>query len=63
LMATFGWSPDYVVNDLPGAEGNVWYAWARENQAGFWGETPERTGDGYVRQEIRAVAARRGRKL
>jgi hypothetical protein len=38
LMSFFGWSEDYV-RRMNGAQGWVWYNYAKENQASFWGSS------------------------
>jgi len=50
-MATFGWSRDHVMFEVPGAEGWVWYNWATENEATVWGQELERRSPGYVKRE------------
>lgn len=50
-MKTFGWSKDYCLDELDGAEGNVWYYWATMNEASVWGTGISIEGLGYVGQE------------
>ena len=55
LMKTYGWSEDYVMDELDGAKGWVWLNWARENEASVWGAGLKIKGDGYVAQERRRL--------
>jgi hypothetical protein len=54
LCREYGWSREDVLNDLPLAQGFAFAAWAVENNpmAGC-----ERTGPGYVAQEIARLRA------
>jgi hypothetical protein len=52
LMKTFGWTPDYVMEEITGAQGWVYRNWALENEATMWGESLVRRTPGYVRQEM-----------
>lgn len=54
-MRSYGWSADYVADELDGAQGWVYANWARENEASVWGSGIERVGDGYVRQETKRI--------
>jgi len=51
LMKTYGWSRDYVLDELDGAEGWVWLNWAQANEASVWGGGVKIKGDGYIAQE------------
>lgn len=53
LMKTFGWSRDYCLDELDGAEGWVWFNFSRMSEARIWGTGLEFAGDkgGYVQQE------------
>lgn len=55
LMATFGFSREEVMEGVSGAEGWVWYAWAKEHERSVWGQGFKRLTPGYVRQEIEAI--------
>lgn len=54
-MEAYGWTPDYVRWDLNGAEGWVYYNWARQNKASVWGSNEKPVTDGYLKQEIRRI--------
>ena len=58
-MQAFGWKPDFVKWGIDGAEGWVYYNWARQNEASFWGSN-ERSTEGYLKQEIRAILKQHG---
>lgn len=51
-MATFGWTEDYVIDELDGAKGNVRFNWARANQASVWGTGVSIEGKGYIQREL-----------
>lgn len=51
LMKTYGWSRQYCRKGITSAEGWVWYAWAKENEATMMGKLWRRCGKGYVAQE------------
>jgi hypothetical protein len=51
-MKTFGWTPEYVLEDITGAHGWAYRNWALENEATMLGSAMERRTPGYVRQEI-----------
>jgi hypothetical protein len=60
LMSFYGWSEDYI-RRMNGAKGWVWYAYARENQASFWGNDLVRA-EGYKsfpEQEFEMVKAQK----
>lgn len=59
-MEAFGWTPEYVRWELNGAEGWVYYNWARQNKASVWGTNERMTGDGYLKQEIAAILKKHG---
>lgn len=44
---------------MSGAEGWVWYHWARQNLAGEFGSGEVPVGPGYLKQEIQAELQRR----
>ena len=50
-MKSYGWSEDYVLNELDGAKGWVFYHWATINEASVWGTGLKIKGDGYIQQE------------
>lgn len=60
-MESFGWLPDYVRWELNGAEGWVYYNWARQNKASLWGSGEKTTSDGYVRQETKRILRLHGK--
>ena len=51
LMRTYGWTRDYILDELDGAEGWVWFNWAQENEASVWGTGVKVVGSGYIGQE------------
>lgn len=51
LMKTFGWSKQYCLDELDGAEGNVWFNWAVSNEASVWGTGLKIDGLGYIGKE------------
>lgn len=56
-MKVFGWPADYVRKGITGAQGWVYYNWAREHEATIWGQRLERQTDGYIRQETKKLIA------
>ena len=57
LMREFGWSLKHVKFGMTGAEGWIWYNWARENLVTAFGPIYKRTSDGYIRQETKRLVA------
>jgi hypothetical protein len=49
LTKTYGWSPKYVLFDLPGKQGWAFYSWAIEHDSNY---AVRRTSPGYVAQEV-----------
>ena len=52
-MHNYGWTRDYVMDEITGAQGWVAYNWAAENAARMAGSSWVRTTDGYVKQEYK----------
>ena len=50
-MSTYHWSEDYVLDELDGAKGWVWFNWAIMSRASMFGTGMVIKGDGYVAQE------------
>ncbi len=58
-MATFGWSEDYVCEEISGAKGWAFYVWAVENRASMAGGDFQRSTPGYVAQQIKRLKAKK----
>lgn len=50
-MKTYGWSKDYCLDEIDGAESWAWYNFAVENEAQIWGTGVKIKGDGYIARE------------
>ena len=62
-MATFPWmTRDFVRKGMTGAEGWVYYNWARDNQQAGFGLMWRRRTPGYARQEYERLKAEQERK-
>ena len=44
---------------MNGAQGWVYFNYAKENEATIWGNTLERVGEGYVEQEYKKILSRK----
>ena len=55
LMKTFGWTKDYCLDELDGAEGNAWFNWAVANEASVWAPGRKIDGLGYIKQEAERI--------
>lgn len=61
-MSFYGWTADYVLDGITGAEGWVYYNWALENEAQIFGIKRERSSDGYVKQEWKRLMKQNGKR-
>lgn len=57
-MSFWGWSEEKV-RRMNGAQGWVYFNYAKENEATIWGNTLERVGEGYVEQEYKKILSRK----
>lgn len=56
-MKTFGWSREFCMDELDGAEGWAWYYWAVINEAQVWGYGKGIKGNSYLAQERQRILA------
>lgn len=54
-MSFYQLSEDFVRKKLPGAKGWVMFNWALEHEASMWGGGIQRSGKGYVGQEVESI--------
>jgi hypothetical protein len=57
LMKTYGWTPEYIDTEIVGCRLWAYWAWARQNEASFWGSSIEPVA-GYIAQEIKKLKSK-----
>lgn len=53
-MERFHWTPEFVMTEITGSQGWIYFAWGKVNQAGFFGSNLEVTG-GYHSQHVQKI--------
>ncbi len=57
-MSHYGWSKDYCLDELDGAEGWTWYAFALEHEDRLHGCGIKIVGKGYIQQQKTKLLAK-----